>query len=198
MHTTTFEFPVIEGLDWNYARIHFHDEEALLDTVTFFVESIDYDAFELDNLFTAIGTDDGNRSYCTKVHSMKNSAATIGIIPLAGMAKMLEDSARNHDTETLKALHSIFLACWRSYTEKLSAFTKAFDTNDKKSSLEYQSEIDSLLQQVKNAAEEMDIDALDQLGEQLDNYQFPEEQQEFINQIHHAILDFDVDFLQNI
>lgn len=77
MHTTTFEFPVIEGLDWNYARIHFHDEETMLDTVTFFVESIDYDALELDTLFTAIGTDDGNRNYCTKVHSLKNSAATI-------------------------------------------------------------------------------------------------------------------------
>ena len=111
---------------------------------------------------------------------------------------MLEDSARNHDTKALKALHPIFLACWRSYTEKLSAFTKASNTNDKRSSLEYQSEVDSLLQQVKNAAEKIDIDALDQLWEQLDHYQFPEEKQEFIAQIHRAILDFDVDFLQNI
>ena len=60
------------------------------------------------------------------------------------------------------------------------------------------SEFSFELQQVKNAAEEMDIDALDQLWEQLDNYQFPEEKQEFIAQIHRAILDFDVDFLQNI
>ena len=92
---------------------------------------------------------------------MKNSAATIGVIPLAGMAKVLEDAARNGEVETLERVTPVFLTIWRSYKEKMALFIKS-DANDssKKNAVEYLSEINDLIAQIRVAAESMDIDGL--------------------------------------
>ena len=190
------ELPMVEGLDWKYARMHFHDDQAMLDTVEFFARSLEYEAKELETLFADIATSEGRKDYRTKVHSMKNSAATIGIIPLAGMAKVLEDSARNDDIAVLENMTPIFLEKWRAYKESLSVFVQSSSEEEKRSADEFQEELQELFQQMNQAAEDMDIDALDQIWSQLEEYQFREEQQEFLEQIHKAIMEFDVDFLQ--
>ena len=192
------ELPLVEGLDWKYARMHFNDDESMLDTVVFFAKSIEYDAKELEGRLTDISTESGRKNYCTKVHSMKNSASTIGIIPLAGMAKVLEDSARNDDIAVLETMTPIFLERWKSYKEKLAVFIGNDSQNDKKSADEYRAEIDELMQRMRKAAEDMDIDELDQIWNELAEYQFKEEQQDLIDQIHKAIVNFDVDFLQEV
>ena len=198
--TEETELPMVEGLDWKFARQHFKDEQTMLETVKFFAKSLEYDATELSQLFAEIEAESGRKEYCTKVHSMKNSAATIGIIPLAGMAKVLEDAARGGDGAVLEAMTSIFLKLWRSYKEKLAAFLEVSseETNTRKSAADAPSEIETLLSQVRKAAEEMDIDALDSLWEQLAEYQYEGEQQKFMEKVHKAIVEFDVDFLQGI
>lgn len=192
------ELPMIEGLDWKYARTHFNNEQMMMESVEFFIKAISFDAQELEKLFMGIDTEDGRKAYCTKVHSMKNSAATVGIIPLAGMAKVLEDAARAGDVSTLERMTSIFLICWRSYQEKLSVLAKDSKQADKKSANDYRVEVNELLCQLRTAAEEMDIDTLDRIGSQLEEFDYTKEQQEFINQIQNAILNFDIDYLQAI
>ena len=206
----TAELPMVEGLDWKYARQHFNDAEAMLDTVKFFADSLELEAAGLSELYTDIATEDGRKAYCTKVHSMKNSAATIGIIPLAGMAKVLEDAARNGDTDALERVTPVFLTSWCAYKEKLKVVTGVSSEDDlpgegaigieseKKSATEYTAEIDALLAQVRTAAEDMDIDALDELWKQLSQYQYEGEQQVFIDKVHKAIVEFDVDFLRKM
>ena len=191
------ELPMVEGLDWKYARIHFRDETIMLDTVKFFAQAIPYEGKELEHLFAGIGTDAGRKEFCTKVHSMKNSAATIGIIPLAGMAKVLEDAARNGQAEVLQAMTPIFLGNWFGYSNRLEVFVPVSST-DKKMAADYGEEIQMLVKTMNQAAEEMDIDALDQIWKQLSEYQFSEEKQELLEQIHKAIMEFDVDYLQQV
>ncbi|MBP3592968.1 MAG: response regulator [Lachnospiraceae bacterium] len=202
------ELPMVEGLDWKFASQHFNDTAALLDTVHFFADSLEMEAAGLSELYAGIATEAGQKAYCTKVHSMKNSAATIGIIPLAGMAKVLEDAARNGDTDALERVTPVFLTSWRSYKEKLAVVTGgASGEGDlpgggaeigKKQATEYAAEIDALLAQVRTAAEDMDIDALDELWKQLSQYQYEDEQQELMEKVHKAIVEFDVDFLQGV
>ena len=199
---------MVEGLDWKFAKQHFNDTEAMLDTVRFFADSLEIEAAGLSELYAGIATEAGQKAYCTKVHSMKNSAATIGVIPLAGMAKVLEDAARNGDIDVLGRVTPVFLTSWRSYKEKLAVVTGgASGEGDlpgggaeigKKQATEYAAEIDALLAQVRTAAEDMDIDALDELWKQLSQYQYDGEQQEFMEKVHKAIVEFDVDFLQNV
>lgn len=188
------ELPSIEGLDWNYAGQHFQDTESMLETVRFFADSLEFEAQTLFVLSTDIATEEGRKAYCTKVHSMKNSAATIGIIPLAGMAKVLEDAARGGEVEVLQSVTPVFLSTWRSYGDKLAAVVKSNAVT--KNAKEHKEEIDSLLVQVRTAAEDMDIDALDLLWKQLAEFECEGELAEFMDRIHKAIVEFDVDYLQ--
>jgi len=192
------ELPMVEGLDWKYAGTHFKDEQTMLDTVKFFAESVEYEARDLEELFAAVETDSGRKNYCTKVHSMKNSAATIGIIPLAGMAKVLEDAARNGEMDVLKAMTPIFLNRWRGYREILEMFASVLVEADKKQADNFREEIQELVNRINTAAEEMDIDALDEIWGLLSEYQFGEEKQELLERIHKAIVEFDVDYLQEV
>ncbi len=188
------ELPMVEGLDWEYAAIHFKDKTDMLDTVRFFVSTIDYDAKELEDYFIRIHTEEGIRSFRIKVHGMKNSASTIGIIPLAGMAKLLEDAARNHAHEVLREMTPYFLKCWKSYKEHMQMFLKK-QTN-RKNAAEHMEIITEIYRQIYQAAEEMDIDELDELLRQLEEYQFEGEMEEKYERIRKAIINFDVDSLQ--
>lgn len=192
------DLPLIDGLDWKYARNHFTNDSMLLDTIKFFYGTIEYDANELQMLFDNIFSDEGIKNYQIKVHSMKNSAATIGIIPLAGMAKLLENSAKDHDTETLKAVTPAFLNLWRQYKVNLSEIAGDNNTSNKPNAHENKDEINQIFNDIRNAAEVMDIDGLDKLWENLSSYDFEDNMKDFIEKIHMAIVNFDVDFLQQI
>ena len=129
---------------------------------------------------------------------MKNSAATIGIIPLAGMAKLLENSARDHDTDTLTAVTPVFLKLWRQYKVNLSEIAGYNNSSNKPNALENKNIINKIFSDIRSAADVMDIDALDQLWEDLSAYDFEDSAKDYIEKIHMAIVNFDVDFLQQI
>ena len=71
-------------------------------------------------------------------------------------------------------------------------------SDPKKNADDFAEDIGQLLQAINKAAEDMDIDALDELGKELYTFCFNEDVQEKVNKIHKAIAEFDVDFLQNL
>jgi len=192
------ELPLIEGLDWKYAATHFKDAGTMLDTVTFFAGTLEYEAKELERLSADIHTEAGRKEYCTKVHSMKNSASTVGIIPLAGMAKVLEDSARRGEEDIIRTMMPVFLDCWYSYRAKLEVLMQEKDSVPKKNADDFAENIGQLLQAINKAAEDMDIDALDVLGKELDTFCFNGDAQEKVSRIKKAIAEFDIDYLQSV
>ena len=192
----TSELPMIDGLDWGYAATHFKDKEMMLKTVKLFADSIEYEAKNLEALYLEHEQAEGRKKYCTKVHSMKSSAAIIGIIPLAGMAKVLEDAARNNECDVIKYLTPVFLKKWREYKEHLKEFSNT--ASGMKSAAEYSEQISEIFHKIKKAAEDMDIDALDVALAKLEEYKFEGAQAERFEQIKEAIINFDVTFLQSI
>ncbi len=58
-------------------------------------------------------------SYRIQVHAMKSLAATVGILPLFGVAKILEYAAKDGNTDVMIAMTPAFLTEWRSYQDKL-------------------------------------------------------------------------------
>ncbi len=190
------DLPIVNGLDWQYAKGHFNNQESMVDTVKFFVSTIEFDAKELEELYTSINEEDGSKEYCTKVHSMKNSASIIGIIPLAGMAKVLEDAAREQKNDVISQMHPIFIKLWLEYKEYLSVFADLGDA--KKSAADYQEDVHEIFKKIKLAAEDMDIDALDDLLVEMEKYHYGNEQEQMVSDIRKAIINFDVEFLQSI
>lgn len=188
------ELPIVNGLDWGYAESHFPSRENMLETLEFFRSIIKSDAEELQVLYEKLEEENGFKKYCTKIHSMKNSAATVGIIPLAGMAKVMEDAARGEQRDTIDVLMPVFMRKWYSYQELLSVVVKEEERGREVEEEQWK----QMLVRIRQAAEDMDITALDKLAEEMKMYVVPSQYEEQYQSIQDAILRFDVEYLMKL
>lgn len=187
------ELPVVDGIDWNYALLNLKENSIVLDMVKMFRSKLKADILELDSYFEGIDTDDGCDSYRVKVHSMKSSAALIGIIQLAGMAMELEKAARNRDSDVIRAIHPVFSERWNSYYEPLGEIIGS-DAN-LKNAADYMEEISEIFSQIRFGAENMDVDVLDEMSKLLDEYHFDEPLSDKVEMVKMWILNFEIEKL---
>ena len=187
----TEEFlPTIEGIDWHYGLLHLKDEELLKDTVIDFYRTIDSEADALEKWFGLLDeSEEALRQYRIKVHGMKSSAALIGAAPLSGVARLLEYAARDGILEVIESVTPVFLADWRSYREKL----KVCIPQEEKQEIADISVVFDLLEHLRIAMEEMDIDASDADMEELRKYEFGEEVQTLVDELGTAVVNLDSD-----
>lgn len=183
------EFPIIDGVDFAYGRIHFQADEDLLESMGLLYRVLKSEADKLEEFYAGIISDEGLNSYRIQVHSMKNSAALVGIVTLSGMAKVLEDAARRGDRDTIYAMTPVFLNEWRSYRDKLSVlFPK--DTNLEPYD---RSILTELLERLKKAADELDITEMDNLMEEINRYAYDEAMSEKMEQLAALVSQFDTE-----
>ncbi|MBQ4312054.1 MAG: Hpt domain-containing protein, partial [Oscillospiraceae bacterium] len=183
--------PMVDGMDIRYAMLHFPDTGTLISTVKMFISASERDIAELDR-YHASGD---LASYRIKVHGMKSAAALIGMVPLAGTAKLLEDAAAAGDTSVTDALHGIFIDRYRHFTALLGVFDdKGGEKKDEKpSAAEHREEIARLLDSMKTAAEEIELSELDETAEKLREYTYPDEEKERFEKLFDAVSAFDTD-----
>lgn len=191
------ELPMIWGIDWEYAKLHFHDEKALWETARFCQQMMKSDMEELQYYFRESKIDLVN--YRIKVHSMKNSVMTIGILPLVGVAMLLEEAARKENWERILVLHPIFVEKWQKYEELLKenlpkedSVSKSLDAKD------FEFVVEGIFAQIRDAARELDIDTLDEMSAVLDKYTFEGERAEKVKKIKGYICNFDVEKLMEM
>ncbi len=104
---------------------------------------------------------------------MKSLAATVGIVILSRMAKVLESAAKDDKIDTVTSMTDIFLEEWRSYRQKLQGVF-GIGTEERKE-ISDPSVIQALLEMVRISMQEMDIDRADELMGQLREYAYPDE-----------------------
>ncbi|MGN0132489.1 MAG: response regulator [Lachnospiraceae bacterium] len=190
--------PTIEGVDWNYALMHFSGEDDLLETVYTFYRVIDSEADYLeqryDDLFrNEVAGDERENAldlYRIKVHAMKGSAALIGMLELSGTARVLEYAARDKNMEIIRALTPVFLKEWRGYRERLKP---CVPKEEEKQAIADYREILSQLEVLGEAMEDLDIDLSDQIMKQLRKFDYPQHLQELIDKLDDAVINLDSD-----
>ncbi len=178
------ELPDIAGADWSLARLHFDDDAKLLETLAMLRASMNSDAAELNAYYDDL--ENCLDGYRIKVHSMKSSAALVGIIPLAGMAMELESAARSRSLSVIKAMHPIFIERWLSYYSLLPAA----EVVNGKSAEKHRGELSEIYAGIRAAAQMMDVDKLDELSARLGEFSFPEEEAQHIEKVQSDILNF--------
>lgn len=205
--------PQIDGLDWQYAWMHLPDMELLEFTVKEFYAQIESAADLLEQFYRQIvileeqekvsGKEQGGRpseqaadsapldQYRIQVHAMKSLAATIGILPLSGVAKILEYAARDRKTDTVLSITPAFLEEWRSYYQKLQGVF-GIGMEAKKEVTDY-SVMRALVEMLRLSMQEMDIDQADQLINQLRDYEYPDEIGQNIRKLSDAVTNLDAD-----
>lgn len=189
------EFPQVDGLDWQYAWMHLPDRKLLEDTVREFYDQIGSSADRLQQFFIQIGQQTSAAQklddYRIQAHAMKSLAAMIGILPLSGVAKMLEHAAKDGDISVIVSITPAFLAEWRSYREKLQGVCGIDDK-----ALKPEADISvsrALVEMVCLSMQEMDIDQADERISQLRDYAYPSEIAQNIQKLAEAVTDLDVE-----
>lgn len=190
----TIELPIINGMDWRYARLNFENDNSMLDTINMFRRSIAKDVDEINGYFSTIDNEDSINSYRIKVHGMKSTAALIGIVRLAGMAMELEEAAREKNTAVIIQLHPVFIDSWKNYYTELGVLFKK--DLPLKNADEFHDEILEIFDSIRNAAKMMDVDTLDEMSKRLDEYIFDKEHTAIVEQVKKSIFNFEVEKLR--
>ncbi len=210
------DLPMIDGLDWDFAYLHLPDREMLLESVKEFRETLSYQADKLDRMLQ----DEDMEAYRIQVHGMKSSAATVGIVPLAGMAKVLENASRDGESEIVNDLHPTFMTKWREYEEKLSVLFCDDEENRRVGpdsdtgrdlsdfgngqgenpvdAAEGQNTADSemmiaMLTMLQTALEEFEVDEADSVMEKMLSFDFEPEMKDLVKNLNAAVKDLDTD-----
>ena len=181
--------PPVDGLDWQYACMHLPDRELLEFTVKEFYDQIDSAADLLEQAYGRMTEDGQMERYRIQVHAMKSLAATVGILPLSGVAKILEYAARDGRADVIRSMTTVFLEEWRSYRDRLRGVF-GMDTVAGKEVTDY-TVMQALVEMVRLSMQEMDIDQADQLMGQLKAYDYPGDIGQNIRKLGEAVTNLD-------
>ena len=182
------DLPPVDGLDWSFASLHLPERELLETALRDFYAALLPQAEKLDGFYRTLAWED----YRILVHAMKSSAATVGVVPLAGMAKLLEYAARDGDIATVNALHGPFLREWRSYSDKLQGVFGIGTETEGAAPYDAQT-VRGLLEAVRTCMDDFDVDGADAAMEQLKKIQLPEAMRESFAALQTAMLNVDSD-----
>lgn len=164
----------VNGLDKEFAMLHLSDEALFKSAVKDFYGVIDLNADKLSDMYKDLPNENAWEGYRIQVHGMKSTAATIGIIPLAGLAKILEDASGERDIATVTTLHAIFIKRWRAYKEQLARIAEE-DEAEAADKCDFDADaVRKILEAVKSAMEDFDVDTADDAIRLLDEYKIPE------------------------
>ncbi|MCR5426848.1 MAG: hypothetical protein K6E81_08460, partial [Lachnospiraceae bacterium] len=188
------DLPTVDGLDWNLAGLHFTSREMLMDALRDFYHILPGEAQRLEELYRALP--ERTAEYRILVHSMKSSANLVGIVPLAGTAKLLENAAANENVQMLQDVTPSFLKCWRSYEALLS---EVFPGAARAAETAFDAEaFRELFEDLLLASADLNIDVLDDRMEQMEKMQVPEQLQGTVQKLRGMVTELDTDGIQRM
>ena len=192
--TAPDDLPQIDGLDWNFAWLHLPSRDLLQESLKEFYTLIPVQSKKLTHFYdelTLDQSDDNYNEYRILVHAMKGLAATIGLIPLAGPAKLLEFAARDKKIDVIYALHPVFIYEWDSYRDKIKgAFGIGLEENIEKKPGDIAT-CYKFAQIILKSLHDMDIDTADKAVKKLKEYTYGEEADVMLANIEAAVTDID-------
>ncbi len=181
------ELPDVEGVDWDYALLHFPDTNMVFQTAVDFFESISYERDEILRYYDELDNGSSIEDYRIKVHGVKSMANTIGATALGGLAKMCEYAARDGQIERIRVLTPILLEELDLMKDRLSILSSEVE----KPKLEDMDELFALLEMLKMAIVTHESEQADNVMKQIASYSYEEGTQEKINQLNQHIVNLE-------
>lgn len=189
------DLPPIFGIDWNVAIQFLATRKNVLDTLEQFHKSGYENLKQIRDYYNEIGQDveDAFHLFQIKAHSMKSNLKMIGAMELSEQAKELEYAARDKDKEMICANAACFIdAC----TELLIAVGKIPEIVNKNRTIRESYDkgvVPGLLDEVIQAMEHFDMESADETMKKLEGYEYPQQIQEFVNELSGKVLNLDTD-----
>ena len=168
----------IEGIDVETAIKNSGSEDAFKTVLEIFYRSIPEKSAQIENYFEAENWED----YTIKVHALKSSAKLIGATELSEEAQKLEDAGKEKDSGYILENHKPMMEKYLGYEEILKdIFDAKEDGADKPEADE--GLMKSVYETLREAAEAMDCDALEETFNEMAEYKIPENEAEIFESL---------------
>ncbi|WP_051204714.1 DegV family protein [Butyrivibrio sp. VCD2006] len=190
----------IPGINGKAAITNSGSETAFKSVLKIFYESIETYAGELQGFY-----DNSDwPSYTIKIHALKSSCRLIGALDTAKKAEDLEMAGKAENIDFIKENHDGFLVDYMSYKEPLGTIFGE-DEENKESSEKPKDKpvissvlLDSVYEGLKDAAESMDYDAIEEMMEEVKRYEIPEDDLKKLQALNEKAGQFDYDGMLEI
>ncbi len=133
------------------------------------------------------------KSYTIKVHALKSSARIIGAAIFGEEAQMLEDAGKRNDDDYIKEHHEAFLEQFMELKEPISKALEQKKENAVSGPTADSAIMAVVYKKLKTAAEEMDCDMLEQVFDEMKDYNIPEDEQKLYSELKTAAMNFKYD-----
>lgn len=179
------------GFSFEEGVKHCGSKAALMKTIRIFYRTIDSKANKIEQCLKEglIG------DYVIEVHALKSSALLIGAVPLSEAAKELEGYGKQGKTELLEEKTPDLLAMYRDFKDILKPCADKEEAARQEAS---NGEWCQALQQIHQCIEQFDLDGVDQIMEQLEEYQVPECIRESMDQLRVYVADVSMEEIMEL
>ena len=203
VHNVTLpdELPEIQGIDWKFASLRLKSPGLLLETVHDYYKMSETEADKLKSFLLQMADAMENENedllseireqFGIQVHAMKSSSATIGAIWLSGTAKLLEDAARNNNTDIIMTVTPTFIEDWLQIAALLQPLCHTESSADIPITDENKQTVMDYFTKLNGAMADMDIDTADEIIKQIKQYLFPDSLSELIEKLDIAVTNLD-------
>ncbi|MCR4806255.1 MAG: response regulator [Lachnospiraceae bacterium] len=185
----------LEGIDVSTGIKNCGSMEDFKNAVDIFHDSIDEKSSEIKDLYD----NKDWKNYTVKVHALKSMANIIGASSLSEKAKALEMAGKEDDIFYIEENHDAMMAEYMSFKDALRGMIskKTEKTSDDKPRADEQL-IELAISTIKEGAEDMDMDAIEEAVKDISGYLLPEDVQDKIDSIKACLEIVDYDGIINI
>lgn len=183
----------IEGLDTEYALGLLGSESLYREVLKDYYQMIEKKVKQIRQM----EQDEDWQAYTVEVHALKSASRQIGAIELSGLAADMEAAGNAQDAHKIHSNTEEMLAMYRQLAGVLRPFVQTEEEVINMGAASADT-VRYLLDSMKNALEELDIDRMEEVSEELSHYEYDVEQSELLGQLCLAVEDLDVDRCEEV
>lgn len=178
----------IDCLDIDAALANCGSEETFRAALEIFYDSIPAKSEELESFYTSGDWE----NYTIKIHGLKSSARLVGALRLGEDAQLLENAGKANDIDYIRQHHAAVMEDYQRYGDTLAGVFKKDDPDEGKPLADAALMVD-IYEGIREAAEAMDCDMLEDILKEVEGYAIPDEEKERFNLIKQKadMLDYD-------
>ncbi|MBQ7677702.1 MAG: DegV family EDD domain-containing protein, partial [Lachnospiraceae bacterium] len=178
----------IDCIDGDAAVLNSGSEEAFKAVLKIFYDSIPDKTADITSCYEARDWE----NYKIRVHALKSSAKLVGALALSGKAQALETAAGEENAEYIMANHAPFMADYAHLGEQLGeeVFAKEKEAAPDKPVADAFL-MESVYEGLGEAAGNFDMDGIEEILAELDDYAVPEDEKEKYDAIREAAAKYD-------
>jgi len=181
------ELPEIEGIDWDYALLHFPDTNMVYQTAVDYYNSIEFERDEILRYYTDIDAENTLEDYRIKVHGVKSMSNTIGATAIGALAKMCEYAARDGQIDRIKVLTPVLI----EELDNMKARLEVLCSDVEKPLMEDMEDLFGLLEMLKMALMTHDSEQADNIMKQITAFSYDSEMQTRIDHLNMHIINLE-------